>query len=302
MALGLAAAVGLPNRAAAQTTNVIFSDDFESGSMANWTVAGTASALDISTLTNVVPAGGTYSAYLNSSLDRMYHNLGTEVAGWSVCGFYLYDSNSTRAFAEVRGYTGAGYNQGSLQNLYAIGKYSSVTMPGELYDATKYQGRVALGPGTNGWFNLNAPGAPSRSPGWHRFEIVRTASGVYNFYVDGVLGRSFTNVTDCAWDSVTIGSVGAGSTAGDAWFDGVRVGAIEPPPGPLTITGIVPSTFGGAYDITYTNGSGSQFILLAAPNAAEAMSNWVPVATNMATPGTFTVAPTVDAFYRIETR
>jgi len=72
--------------------------------------------------------------------------------------------------------------------------------------------------------------------------------------------------------------------------------------GPLTITGIVPSTFGGAYDITYTNGSGSQFILLAAPNAAEAMSNWVPVATNMATPGIFTVAPTADAFYRIETR
>jgi hypothetical protein len=302
MALGLAAAVGLPNRAAAQTTNMLFYDDFESGSLANWTVLSGASVLDISTAANVVPNGGTYSAYLNSSLDKMYHNLYSEVAGWSVFGCYLYDSNATRAYAEVRGYTGAGYNQGTLQNYYAIGKYNSTTMPGEAYNATKYQGRVAIGPGTNGWFNLNLPGAPSRSPGWHRFDIVRTAGGVYNFYVDGVLGRSFTNVTDCAWDCVTIGSVAAGSTAGDAWFDAVLVGTIEPPPEPLTITGIVPSTLGGACDITYTNGSGSQFILLTASQVTEPMTNWVPVATNKASPGTFSVVPTADAFYRIQAR
>ena len=226
MALGLAVAVGLADRAIAQTTNHIFLDDFESG-IGNWTVVS--GALDSSTMANVVPAGGSFSAYLNSSLDKAYHNLGPEVAGWSVFSFYLYDSTASRAYGEVRGYTGAGYNQGTLQNMYAIGKYNSVSMPGESYDLTKYQGRVALGPGPNGWFNLNAPGAPSRSSGWHRFDIIRTASGDYNFYVDGVLGRSLTGVTDCTWDSVTLGSVASGSTAGDALFDGVLVGTIEQP-------------------------------------------------------------------------
>src|SRR2546430_10246857 len=38
------------------------------------------------------------------------------------------------------------------------------------------QGRVVTGPNT-GWFNLNAPGVPLRSVGWHKFEIERLADG-----------------------------------------------------------------------------------------------------------------------------
>ncbi|MFO1477233.1 MAG: right-handed parallel beta-helix repeat-containing protein [Verrucomicrobiota bacterium] len=228
MDLGLAAALSLAQGAAAQTTNIIFDDDFEIGSLVYWTVTGSSSALDVTSAANGFPAAAVYSAYLNSSLDRMYHNI-SEVTGWSVFTFYLCDNTATRAFCELRGYTGEGYNQGTLLNVIAIGKYNGVTMPGEVFDSTKYQGRVVYGT-SNGWFSLNAPGAPSRSPGWHRFDIVRTAAGDYNFYVDGVLGRAIAGVTDCAWDCVILGSIGAGSTAGDAWFDGVRVGTITPPP------------------------------------------------------------------------
>ncbi len=299
MAVGLAAAAASPNCACAQTTNVIFSDDFESG-MDNWTPTAT-SPLDWSA-TNAVPPGPGHSAYLDSSAEKMYHNLDAEIAGSSVVTFHLYDSTATRAYVEVRAYTGAGYNQGTIQNMYAIGKYNSVTMPGEVYDATKYQGRVATGPGPSGWFNLNLSGAPSRSPGWHRFDIVRTATGDYAFYVDGVLGRSLTGVTDYTWDCATIGSVAAGTTVGDAWFDGVLVGTLTTPVLPVTITSIAPSTGGAACDITYTNGSGSQFILLMAPNVTDAMPNWVPFATNTSTPGTFSVAPGADAFYRIQSK
>ena len=71
---------------------------------------------------------------------------------------------------------------------------------------------------------------------------------------------------------------------------------------PVTITGIVPSTVGIGYTITYTGGSGSQFILLASPTVTAPMPLWTPVAVNTTTPGSFTVSPTTDTFYRIESR
>ena len=63
---------------------------------------------------------------------------------------------------------------GALSQLLAIGEYGTVTLPGEVWDGTKYQGRSAFG-SSAGWFNLDAPGAPSRSPGWHKFTIERLA-------------------------------------------------------------------------------------------------------------------------------
>ena len=61
-----------------------------------------------------------------------------------------------------------------LSQLLAIGKYGAVTLPGEVWDGTKYQGRVTFG-SSAGWFNLDGPGAPSRSLGWHKFAIERLA-------------------------------------------------------------------------------------------------------------------------------
>jgi hypothetical protein len=69
---------------------------------------------------------------------------------------------------------------------------------------------------------------------------------------------------------------------------------------PVTITRIVPAQ--GGYSITYTNGSGSQFVLLTAPTITAPMNTWTPVKTNAVTPGFFFVAPTTRVFYRIQSR
>src|SRR5216117_1016808 len=86
----------------AQITNVIFSDDFESGTLANWTTtsASTPSPLDPSTVTNVVPPSpaGQWSAYMNISTDRMHHNIigdngGSELSGHTVLTSWIYDAS-----------------------------------------------------------------------------------------------------------------------------------------------------------------------------------------------------------------
>jgi hypothetical protein len=211
---------------------VIFSDDFESGNLNLWTFPG-ANQLNISTAQNRIPVGGLYSAQIDSSGDRMYHNLGSEVSGQILFTTYLFDDTQTRAFTEIRAYSGAGYADGTLQQLLAIGKYNSVNMTGEVYTATKYQGRLTYG-STAGWFNLNGPGSPNRSAGWHKFDIEILPSGTdVNFYLDGVLSRSFSGATLATYDTVVVG-LGAGSTAGNAWVDGMSL-AIVPEPGAIVL-------------------------------------------------------------------
>ncbi len=219
--------------ALAVNTVVAFNETFEAGNLSNWGLASNAASpaatmLSISSAHNHT-SGGTYSAYVDISTDRMYRNIGAEVAGRGKATFWVYDSTQTRVFAEVRSYSGTGFEQGALNQLLAIGKYNTVTLPGETFDATKYQGRIVSGANA-GWFNLNGPGAPSRSAGWHKFEIERLADfSTVNWYVDGVLCRTFTGLTSPAWDCVVVGSVGAGSTAGDAWVDDFKVEYYDPP-------------------------------------------------------------------------
>jgi len=216
---------------------IVFSDDFEAGNLNAWTVlASPATPLEISTAQNRIPVGGSSSAFINSSWDRMYHNLGSEVSGNLLFTSWIYDSTATRAWTEIRAYTGAGYGVGTLQQVFAIGKYNTVTMAGEAYTATKYQGRLTSGAAT-GWFNLNATGSPNRSAGWHRFDLEILPSGTdINFYVDGILSRSITGANPFSYDSISMGGVGSGTTsvAGDAWFDGISL-AIVPEPGSIAL-------------------------------------------------------------------
>jgi hypothetical protein len=69
---------------------------------------------------------------------------------------------------------------------------------------------------------------------------------------------------------------------------------------PATITSIAPG--GGGYTIAYINGCGSQFVLLKAQRITAPMSTWTPVATNLTGAGTFSVSPTTNTFYRIQSR
>lgn len=224
----------------------IFSDNFESGNLNNWTsTAATPSPLVIDTAQNVVPGGGTYSAKMDISTDRMHHNIvadngGNELSGYSTFTSYIYDASgaASRIFNEVRGYSGGTglpnggtTASGSLAQLLAIGKYNTVTLAGEVYNGNKYQARVTFGT-TSGWFNLDAAGSPNRSTGWHKFIIERLGDDTtINFYVDDILSRTFTAATAQSWDTVVMGP-GLGTTAGDAWIDGISVddGVVVPEP------------------------------------------------------------------------
>jgi len=229
--------------------STIFSDDFESGNMANWTTTGSSALVNDGT-NNIVPAGGSRSAMMDTSTDRMHHNIvadngGTELSGYSTFTSYIYDASGTasRIFNEVRGYSagsglpnGGSTADGALAQLLAIGKYNTVTLPGEVYNGSKYQARVTFGSNA-GWFNLDAVGSPNRSTGWHKFTIERLADETtINFYVDDILSRSIAGATAQSWDTVILGP-GLGSTAGDAWIDGISVddGVVVPEPNALSI-------------------------------------------------------------------
>ncbi len=219
---------------------MVFYDDFESGTLNNWT-ATTGSPLSIDCGANAVPPGGTCCAHATSQGNRMHHNLladngGLEVSGASWFTAYIYDAglSTSRWHVQALGYSGTGLPNGgttadgTLNQLLAIGRYTTVTLPGEVWDGTKYQGRVAFGTST-GYFNLNAPGAPSRTPGWHKFTIERLADETtINFYVDDILGRTITGATAQSWDTITMG-YGAGSSPDDVWYDGISVTVVPEP-------------------------------------------------------------------------
>ena len=226
----------------------IFSDDFESGTMSNWTTTGS-SPLVIDNTQNIVPGGGTFSAKMDTSADRMHHNIiadngGSELSGNSTFTAYIYDASGTasRVFNEVRGYSGGTglpnggtTASGTLAQLIAIGKYNTVTKVGEVYNGSKYQARVTFGTGS-GWFNLDGVGSPNRSTGWHKFTVERLADETtLNFYVDDVLSRTFANATAQSWDTVVLGP-GLGTTVGDAWIDGLSVNSVENIPEPASAT------------------------------------------------------------------
>ncbi len=199
------------------SAQVIFQDDFESG-LGNWTVTGMTSGAAPSS-----PIDFGLSAGSQSSADRIYHNLGVESSTSFRASWWLYDDGvgNTRAFGEMRGYTGAGFLQGSVQQVYAAGKYNGVDSVWLPFKGTKYQGRVMSGTQI-GWFNLDASGSPNRSVGWHKFAIEASATGAIRFYVDGILSRTITGATVKTMDCVVLG-LGLGTTVQNSWYDGVVV-------------------------------------------------------------------------------
>jgi len=228
--------------AATLTVNstTVFSEDFEAGNMKNWTRFSDASTLTNSTAQNHT-SGGSRSASLDDSFDRMYHNLNQELPGRVKVTFWIYDNGGSqrRYFGEVRGYSGNGHTTyvapgGRRQTLaigsYAIsfGKANTGELKNEVMDKTKYQGRVERGKNI-GWFNLSD--AADRSVGWHKFEIVRLADGTtVKFYVDGVLSRTITGANNEPIDCVVLGSTAQKKfeterVYGQAWFDDIMVEA-----------------------------------------------------------------------------
>lgn len=278
-------------------SQVLFYDDFESGSLSNWAVRGSSAMVLSPGGTNKVPENGQYSMQMTNSANAMYAVLRqvTTNQGVATTNFVSVTSNSfkfsvwindastaaTRVFAQMMTHTDGQYG-GNIEQVFGIGKYNQtdvtnhVTGATEGFNGNKYQGRMSFGI-VSGWFNLDAPGSPNRSTGWHLFEIevgtntvVHTDEfGTYpeyvaNFYVDGILSKSYTNVyvgepfIPQKWDSIVVG-LGAGSTIGNAFYDGFRVVQGQPffatHPEPQTLRQgqqlTLSARVGGASGVTY---------------------------------------------------
>lgn len=240
---GLLAAMSVAGLSAPANAAVVFSDDFESG-LGNFAIVTGDSPMTIGTDRNIV--GASQSAKMDSSSDQMFHNLGTELSGTFTHTMFIYDPagnpedtyTSTRGYGTIQAYAGAGFAEGSLQQMLAAGLYNTTTQVGEVHNYDKYQGRVLYGENA-GWFNLDAPGSPDRSIGWHRFDIERLADGTtLKFYVDGILSHTHLGAKNASMDSITMG-FGASTTITDINFDGISViNTLVPEPTSLALFGL----------------------------------------------------------------
>ena len=154
------------------------------------------------------------------NLDRSYDPTDAEPLEFAF-DFYLADSGSpdwegARHFCEIRGHSGGSYNNGTLQNLLAIGVNNT---SGDTFSTTRYQGRVMNGVN---WITLDEGSAPNRMTGWHQMKIRVTTNEVL-FYVDGILCETEARPNAYGFDSVVIGSdlTANGHTA---YVDNVEVG------------------------------------------------------------------------------
>jgi hypothetical protein len=172
--------------------------------------------------------GGTYNGTdampLEFSFDMLLEDAGTNVAqSWGGARHYL----------ELRGYTGGSYLSGTLANLVALG-VNNVSDDGS-FSTLKYQGRAIGTPDTAGadWQTLT--GAGDRSTGWHSLKLV-IDSNSYDFYVDGVLGKSVTRTDTIGFDSIALGS-DLTANLRKGWVDNVKV-EITPEPASLALLGL----------------------------------------------------------------
>ena len=121
------------------------------------------------------------------------------------------------------------------------------------------------------------------------FKLVRIGSG------------NTTAVTGTPATSVTVngsGAAGAGSlrvTAGELFLD------IAPNLAPVTQMNIGPGS-GGTFTISYSGGTGSQFVLLQTNNITAPLTNWTRLQTNTLSSSSFTITPGADPaeFYRVK--
>jgi hypothetical protein len=148
-----------------------------------------------------------------NSLGRYYRNLGIDLnpAGTDLLVFSFdfwldpagqaSDWLQARHYAELRGYADDAFGAGALENVLAIG-VSNQTDPPDIFDTTKYQGRVWSGVN---WQTLDESPAPGRMSDWHEMRIQVTASQV-RFFVDGFLAETEARPNAFGFDSVLLGS------------------------------------------------------------------------------------------------
>lgn len=246
LALITAALAGCVAIASAET---LLSDGFESG-LVGWTDIGGTTPAVIST---DQAHSGTNSAFLEAvgtaSIDAIAKPLSRSIGTSEVFrfSFWLYDTNLSgsptagRNFAAVRA-TADDTITGTLAQIYAIGKYNSVDAGNPAFSSTKYQCRVAFG-GVGGWMNMDEPGVPSRSIGWHKFTIELDATHV-RFYVDDILGNVRLRGTTDDVDFIVLGSA-LSSQNHSAYYDDILCETVVTEVAPNNYTVIEGDAFDG---------------------------------------------------------
>ncbi|MEO7297656.1 MAG: DUF4623 domain-containing protein [Verrucomicrobiota bacterium] len=212
---------------------VLFTDDFESG-IVDWTANGASgNNLGVSSR-NIIPTSGVQSAITLIAGDRAAKTLPTPVIAGehSIFTAYLYRDSISATVGSTRIPVGVG--DSTVAHRFGFGWFNNATALGDTFQSTNYQGKMTdlLIPG-NQLFNLNNPGTPRRSIGWHKFDVERTADGTVRFYVDDVLGRTvppdqYTNSLARSWSSVVVGFGTTSSVGGEAGYDGLSV--VKDPP------------------------------------------------------------------------
>ncbi len=147
-------------------------------------------------------------------LGRYTHNLGTDVGGaggalvvfrydlWLDPGGQGSSWFGARHYAELRGYSGDAFEVGDLENLLAIGVMNQTTPP-DIFDATRYQGRLWS---SVEWQTLDEGSAPNRLPDWHEM-MIRISDTEVRFFVDGTLSETEVRPNAFGFDSVILGSI-----------------------------------------------------------------------------------------------
>ncbi len=205
-----------------------FNDDFESSplklfwqleepmTLTTVKARGTQSLLEDSVSGGRLGMDAAPGNYQNSTMDRnpvlfefwMYEE-----------GVPPYTGSYARHVGGIQQCSGGGYNVGTVQWLFEIGLLPTVRQPArQAADPTKYQYRcnqTVSGSRTNTG-DMDQPGCPLRSPGWHRFSIKVGANKVF-YYVDGKLGRIEPNTNpaiNAAYLGTWSGNTGTVSTGG----------------------------------------------------------------------------------------
>jgi len=170
--------------------------------------------------------------------ERTFTESGTPTAANPITfSFDFFDTNGGlapyRQFTDIQD----GLSPALSGQLIAMGLNNnmSLTADGGNYYMARilgYDGAVGLsGGGAGQFFKLNAPGAPTRSTGWHNLKAVITDTQI-SFFVDGI--PSATEVTNVAatrsFDVTRLGS-GLSATA-QAYFDNISIDNDPAPPVP----------------------------------------------------------------------
>jgi hypothetical protein len=135
-------------------------------------------------------------------------------------------------------------------------------------------------------FNVVADGTPPYSYQWHKDGVDISGATSDSYTIPSVA------LSDAGAYSVTVQDPFCTLTSPAALL------TVTVPTAPVTITSISGTT------LSYTGGAGTRFVLLQSGNITAPLSTWTRVATNTATPGSFTIpavgTPPTPVFYSIQ--